>query len=112
MTDHSNFIARPRWSYLRLSLRGLIVLVIVIGAEMGWLVRSARIHCEAVAAIEQTTTAPPEPRLLEPVEGQSVSVDKPYSSWTVASGGGPFLAQVFEYHFGDMDDKDLELGSM
>jgi hypothetical protein len=112
MTDQPNFIARPRWSYLRFSVRGLIVFVLVIGAGMGWLVRSARIQCEAVAAIEQATTAPPEPRLLEPVEGQNVSVEKPYSSWTVASGGGPFLAQVFEYHFGDMDDKDLELGSM
>ncbi len=37
--------------YLRVSVRGLIVLVLVIGAGMGWLVRSARIQREAVAAI-------------------------------------------------------------
>ncbi len=39
--------------YLRFSVRGLIALVLVIGAGMGWLVRSARIQRDAVAAIER-----------------------------------------------------------
>ncbi len=39
--------------YLRFSLRGLIVLVLVIGCGLGWIVRSARIQREAVAAIQK-----------------------------------------------------------
>jgi len=35
-------------------VRGLIVLVLVIGAGLGWIVRSARIQRDAVAAIEST----------------------------------------------------------
>ena len=38
---------------LRFSLRGLIVLVLVIGCGLGWIVRSARIQREAVAAIQK-----------------------------------------------------------
>jgi hypothetical protein len=36
---------------LRFSVRGLLALVLVIGAGLGWIVRSARIQREAVAAI-------------------------------------------------------------
>ncbi len=46
-------IAHPWQRFLRFSVRGLIVLVLVIGAWLGWLVRSARIQREAVAAIKQ-----------------------------------------------------------
>ncbi len=42
-----------RWQrFLRFSVRGLIVLVLLIGAGLGWLVRSARIQREAVAEIK------------------------------------------------------------
>ena len=44
-------VARPWRRFLRLSVRGLIVLVLVIGAGLGWLVRSAHIQRDAVAAI-------------------------------------------------------------
>ncbi len=46
-------IARSWQRYLRLSVRGLIVLVLVIGAGLGWLVHSARVQREAVAAIQR-----------------------------------------------------------
>jgi Leucine Rich repeat len=39
--------------FLRFSVRGLIVLVLVTGVSVGWLVRSARIQREAVATIER-----------------------------------------------------------
>jgi hypothetical protein len=38
---------------LRISVRGLIVLVLIIGAELGWIVQGARIQREAVAAIRR-----------------------------------------------------------
>jgi hypothetical protein len=44
-------ISHSRRKYLRFSVRGLIVLVLVIGTWLGWIVRSAHIQREAVAAI-------------------------------------------------------------
>jgi hypothetical protein len=44
-----------RWrSYLRFSLRGLIVLIVLLGGGLGWIVRSARIQRATVLAIEQS----------------------------------------------------------
>jgi hypothetical protein len=43
---------RPR-RYLRFSLRGTIALILLLGALLGWLVRSAYIQRDAVAAIER-----------------------------------------------------------
>ncbi len=45
---------RPWRRHLRFSVRGLIVLVLAIGAGLGWIVRSARIQREAVAAIRKS----------------------------------------------------------
>jgi internalin A len=44
-------LPRSRWRWLRTSVRGLILLVMVIAAGLGWIVRSARIQREAVVAI-------------------------------------------------------------
>lgn len=44
---------RPWWRYIRFSLRGLIVVVLVIGGSLGWIVQGARVQREAVAAIEK-----------------------------------------------------------
>jgi hypothetical protein len=51
LTDQAKSASRPSRRFLRFSVRGLIVLVLVIGAGLGWLVRSARIQREAVVAI-------------------------------------------------------------
>jgi hypothetical protein len=53
MTDQANPASRPWRRFLRFSVRGMIVLVLVIAGWLGWLVRSARIQREAVAAIER-----------------------------------------------------------
>jgi internalin A len=52
MADQIKRVSRPRRRFLRFSVRGLIVLVLLIGVWLGWLVRSARIQREAVEAIE------------------------------------------------------------
>jgi hypothetical protein len=44
----------PWRRYLRFSMRGLIVLVLAIGAGLGWFARSARIQREALLALEKT----------------------------------------------------------
>lgn len=51
MYDES--IPRPSKSYLRLSLRTLIVVVLVIGVWLGWIVRNAGIQRDAVSAIQK-----------------------------------------------------------
>ena len=63
--------------FLRFSLRGLIVLVLVIGVWVGWIVRSARIQRAAVAVITQA--------------GGRVAYDWEKSSNAVGfSGAGPW----------------------
>jgi Leucine Rich repeats (2 copies) len=52
MTDQVNPPSRPWRRLLRFSVRGMIVVVLVVGSWLGWIVRSARIQREAVAAIE------------------------------------------------------------
>jgi internalin A len=45
--------ARTRWwRRLRVSVRGLIIIVLVIGGWLGWIVSGARVQRDAVAAIE------------------------------------------------------------
>ena len=51
MNDQAKPVSRRWRKFLRFSMRGLIVLVLVVGTGVGWLVRSARIQREAVAAI-------------------------------------------------------------
>jgi len=44
---------RRWWSYLRFSLRGLLVLVLIVGGSLGWLTRSAQIQRDAVSSIRR-----------------------------------------------------------
>ncbi len=46
-------VSRPWRRYLRFSVRGLIVFVLVIGVGLGWIVRSAHTQRDAVAAIKK-----------------------------------------------------------
>jgi internalin A len=57
LTSPSKHIWHPWLSHLRFSVRGLIVLVLVIGGGLGWLVpmaREARVQRVAVEAIKQS----------------------------------------------------------
>jgi Leucine-rich repeat (LRR) protein len=45
-------VSRPWRRFLRFSVRGMIVVVLLIGGWLGWIVRSAQIQREAVAAIK------------------------------------------------------------
>ena len=44
---------RPWRRFARFSVRGLVSLILLIGAVLGWLVRSAHIQRDAVAAIRR-----------------------------------------------------------
>ena len=53
MTDQARHVSRPWRRFLRFSVRGMIVVVLLIGVWMGWLVRNTRIQREAIAAIRK-----------------------------------------------------------
>ena len=55
MTDQAKPSPRPWRRFLRFSVRGLIVLVLVIGVWLGWIVRSACIQRDAVRAIQRVS---------------------------------------------------------
>jgi hypothetical protein len=42
---------RPWWRYLRLSVRGLMLVVLAVGGYLGWWLHLARVQRQAVAAI-------------------------------------------------------------
>ena len=54
LIDQSQPQCRSRWRYIRFSIRGLIILVLVIGCGFGWIVHMAPIQRDAVAAIDAT----------------------------------------------------------
>jgi hypothetical protein len=49
----TNTLTSPWWRYLRISLRGLIVLVLAFGGGLGWFVTHAKVQLDAVTAIER-----------------------------------------------------------
>ena len=49
----TNALASPWQRYLGIRLRGLIVLVLVLGSALGWIVNRAKFQRDAVAAIEK-----------------------------------------------------------
>ncbi len=62
--------------YLRFSVRGMLIVVLVIGAWLGWIARNARIQREAVRAIKQA--------------GGDVLYDFRWKSGQSIQGGKPF----------------------
>ncbi len=55
MTDQAVPVSRPWRRFLRFSVRGMIVVVLLIGIGLGWIVRAirgARIQRDAVLAIK------------------------------------------------------------
>ena len=54
MSGETKVVSRPWQKHLRYSVRGLILVVLVIGGGLGWMVRSARMQRDAVAAIQSS----------------------------------------------------------
>jgi len=54
MTDQAKPRSRAWLRFLRLSLRGMIVVVLIVGGWLGWFIRGVRIERDAVAAIERS----------------------------------------------------------
>jgi internalin A len=52
-TALAELVSRPWRRFLRFSVRALFVLVLVFGAELGWIVHEAHVQRDAVAAIKK-----------------------------------------------------------
>ena len=76
----------PWRRYVRFSLRGLIVLVLLFGGWLGWIVRSARIQREAVAAIRN-------------VDGEAF-YEWEWNNGRVVAGGAPWAPHWLVQTFG------------
>jgi internalin A len=81
MTDHVNSVSRPWRRFLRFSVRGMIVLVLIVGVWLGLLVRSAHIQRDAVTAIRRS--------------GGSVNYDWEWSNGKSIVGGKPWAPRWF-----------------
>jgi internalin A len=82
----------PWRRYLRFSVRGLIVLVLVIGLGMGWIVRSARIQREAVAAIRKAHGSVAYDWQLK--SGYGAFGEPPWPRWLVHTLGVDYFGSV------------------
>jgi hypothetical protein len=60
--------------------------------------------CKFLATSRATNSQPAEPRLLVPLDGQSVSETLRDLRWMVPAGGEPLLAQVCEVRSGNLDE--------
>ena len=79
----------------RLSVRGLILVVLIVGGWLGWIVRSARIQREAVAAIERDggLVTDESNRMTKPRHRYG----KPHSTnWLVNAIGVDYFERVVE----------------
>jgi hypothetical protein len=86
VTEQANLSPHPGRRFRRLSVRGLIVLVMVIGGGTGWYIRSARLQREAVAAIEKV--------------GGAVSYDWQWKSGKYSSRSAPWVPNWLVEHVG------------
>jgi hypothetical protein len=75
-TNLTNPVSRPGRRFLRFSVRGTIVVVLLVGGWLGWIVRGSRIQREAVEAIEKA--------------GGTVMYNWEYSNGTMVPAGNPW----------------------
>ncbi len=88
-----NSPAHPWRRVLRLSLRSLLVVVLVIGAWLGWIVHKARVQRDAVAAIRKLQGTVRYD--WERKDGRAISNGKPWGPrWLVDQIGIDYFGHV------------------
>jgi hypothetical protein len=93
--------------WLRISIRGLIVLVLLAGTWLGWMVRSARVQRDAVAAIKKSRGLVQYE--WESKNGRRILKGRPWCpEWLVERVGIDYVGRVTYVGFGKrMSDADL-----
>jgi Leucine rich repeat len=109
MPTESGQISRPLRKVLRFSVRGLIVVVLVIGGWLGWIVRSARIQREAVAALKRDQV--PVSCDFEFNNDQFIQDARPrWPNWMVEALGVDYFGHVVVVTFCQAEAIDREEG--
>jgi hypothetical protein len=99
---------RPWWSYVRFSLRGLIVLVLVFGGWLGWLVRTAHVQRDAVAAIRKAGGSVTYDWAWK--DGQPIPNGRPWAPrWLVDWLGADYFGSVICVSDGTSEWSDADL---
>jgi hypothetical protein len=96
LTPLSSVLEPHPWRpFLRFSVRGLLVLVLVAGAGMGWIVRDAHIQRDAVAAIKKAGGFVKYDWEWEWRTGKNISGGKPWAPvWLVNLIGVDYFGHV------------------
>ncbi len=98
MTHQPQLARLAWWKRVRFHVRGLIVLVLLIGGGLGWVVRSAHVQRGAVAAIQRSGGSVLYNWEIE--DGEEIANGKPWApKWLVDLIGID--------HFGHVADVDL-----
>jgi hypothetical protein len=94
------------WKPLRVSVRGLVALVLVIGACIGWMARSARIQREAVASLVRTNSGVYydwQRATVGTIRGYRLDATPPWPKWLVDRIGVDHFGHVVEVVFSGAD---------
>ena len=98
---------------LRMSLRGLILIVLVIGGGLGWLVRSARIQREAVAAIRSNGITNSVHYNCEQEDRRSRTIPAVWAhDWLIDRLGVDYIDHVSKVSCYGFDDSDAPLAEI
>jgi hypothetical protein len=62
--------------------------------------------CPLLDKLRPTNSQPPEPRLLGPLDGQTMSETLRDLSWAVPAGGEPLMAQICEVRMGNSNEPE------
>ena len=84
MSSETKPITRPQRRYLRIGLRGLMLLVLLLGGTFGWVARRVNVQRDAVAAIKSGG-------------GAVVMYDRHYARMNSGSSSGAWLEWVVDH---------------
>jgi Leucine-rich repeat (LRR) protein len=105
------WLSRSRWTYARLRVRHLIILVLVIGTGMGWLARRAHIQRDAVAAIVKAGGTVKYNDHSNNV-GLIWNRKHWWSRWIIAYLGGDYFYTVVKVQIGGGRGSDAEMAQI
>ncbi len=106
-------LARPWQRYLRFSLRGLVVLVLVLGGALGWIVSRVEVQRRAVAVIEKSGGSV-KYRWEWKDDGPNSSGQPQWPKWVLDHIGPNYLAHIAaaELAPGGSDKQLLAVGKL
>jgi hypothetical protein len=80
---------------------------LVVSRDVANVKRAVPQLCQLLGKLSPTDAGPPEPKLVAPLDGETVSGDTRRDlSWTIPAGGEPLVAQICEIRMGNSDEPE------